>query len=89
MKKIDKVAICLVVLMLCVSSVAFALLDTIRNNSPEQDQNQGQAQGQLQGQAQGQLQGQLQGQAALARHLIGAFRAGAAGIRGQLAACAR
>ena len=50
----------LVVALILMTTPAFALLDTIRNNSPEQDQNQGQAQGQLQGQAQGQLQGQAQ-----------------------------
>jgi len=45
-------------IVLLIASPSFALLDTIRNNSPEQDQ--GQAQGQAQGQGQGQLQGQAQ-----------------------------
>jgi hypothetical protein len=50
-----------IVAMLFVCGNAFAVLDSIKNNSPEQDQTQGQLQGQ--GQAQGQGQGQLQGQA--------------------------
>jgi len=63
-----KKLVLLVAVLLLTVTPAFALLDTIRNNSPEQDQTQGQAQGQAQGQLQGQAQaaiaaqGQGQGQ---------------------------
>lgn len=60
-RKMKKIIILLVALIFMTTGTAFALLDTIRNNSPEQDQTQlqGQAQGQGQAQAATSIQGQL------------------------------